>query len=57
MPASLTVLERQRTAVLARILDLGDFRSGSVSAIRVAAANRLAAAISPLSPTMARTFA
>ena len=34
MPASLTVLERQRTAILARIPDLGDFRSGSISAIR-----------------------
>ena len=33
MPHSLAALERQRTAILSRILDLGDFRSGSISAI------------------------
>jgi len=33
VPYSLSALERQRTAILSRILDLGDFRSGSVSAI------------------------
>ena len=33
MPESLAALERRRTAVLSRILDLGDFRSGSISAI------------------------
>jgi len=30
---SLTALERDRTAVLSEIIDLGDFRSGSISAI------------------------
>ena len=33
MPHSLAALERQRTAILSRIPDLGDFRSGSISAI------------------------
>ena len=33
MPESLTALERQRTVILSRILDLGDFRSGSISAV------------------------
>ena len=33
MPESLVALERQRKAILARILDLGDFRSGSISAV------------------------
>lgn len=32
MPHSLTALERQRTAILSRLLDRGDFRSGSISA-------------------------
>ncbi len=33
MTDSLVALERQRKATLARILDLGDFRSGSISAV------------------------
>ena len=33
MPESLVALERQRKAILARILDPGDFRSGSISAV------------------------
>ena len=33
MPESLAVLEQQRSAILGRILNLGDFRSGSISAI------------------------
>lgn len=33
MPEPLTTLEQQRSAILARILDLGDFRSGSITAI------------------------
>lgn len=33
MSGSLTVLEQQRSAILERILSLGDFRSGSISAI------------------------
>ena len=33
MSESLTALERQRAAILSRILDLGDFRGGSISAI------------------------
>jgi hypothetical protein len=33
MSVSLGTLEQQRSAILARMLDLGDFRSGSISAI------------------------
>lgn len=33
MPASLTTLERQRSDILSQILHLGDFRSGSITAI------------------------
>jgi len=33
LSGSLTVLEQQRSAILERILSLGDFRSGSISAI------------------------
>ena len=33
MSESLVVLEQQRSAILSRIVDLGDFRSGSVTAI------------------------
>jgi len=33
MPDSVAALERQRTTILSRILDLGDFRSGSISAV------------------------
>ena len=33
MPKSLATLERQRTAILSKILQLGDFRSGSITAI------------------------
>ena len=33
MSESLVTLERQRSAVLSRIADLGDFRSGSITAI------------------------
>lgn len=33
MPDTLSALEQQRVAILARIVDLGDFRSGSVTAI------------------------
>jgi hypothetical protein len=33
MPASLPALEQERAALLARMLELGDFRSGSISAI------------------------
>ena len=33
MPESLATLERQRTAILSEILQLGDFRSGSITAI------------------------
>ncbi len=33
MSESLAILEQQRAAILARILNLGDFRSGSISAI------------------------
>jgi len=33
LPNPLTTLEQQRSAILARIVDLGDFRSGSITAI------------------------
>lgn len=33
MPDSLTNLEQQRSAVLAQIVEVGDFRSGSITAI------------------------
>ncbi len=33
MSESLTVLEQQRSAILGRMLNLGDFRSGSISTI------------------------
>ena len=33
MPDTLRALEQQRAAILSRIVDLGDFRSGSVTAI------------------------
>lgn len=33
MPESLATLERQRTAILSEILHLGDFRSGSITAV------------------------
>ncbi len=33
MPDSLTSLEQQRSAVLAHIVEVGDFRSGSITAI------------------------
>ncbi|MCZ2073892.1 MAG: hypothetical protein HUU41_20055 [Bryobacteraceae bacterium] len=33
MSESLTVLEQQRSAILGRILSLGDFRSGSITSI------------------------
>lgn len=33
MSESLTVLEQQRSAILGRILNLGDFRSGSIGTI------------------------
>jgi len=32
LPESLVALEQQRSAVLSRIVDLGDFRSGSITA-------------------------
>lgn len=34
MPDSLSTLERQRSEILTRILQLGDFRSGSITAIQ-----------------------
>ncbi len=33
MPESLATLEQQRSSILAQILELGDFRSGSITAI------------------------
>ena len=33
MPESLTALEQQRSSILTQILELGDFRSGSITAI------------------------
>ena len=33
MPDTLAVLEQQRSGILSRILELGDFRSGSITAI------------------------
>lgn len=33
MPDSLATLEQQRSSILAQILELGDFRSGSITAI------------------------
>jgi len=33
LPLSLATLEQQRSALLAQILELGDFRSGSITAI------------------------
>jgi hypothetical protein len=33
LPESLAALEQQRSSVLTRILELGDFRSGSITAI------------------------
>lgn len=33
MPDSLIALEQERSAILSRIVDLGDFRSGSITAI------------------------
>jgi hypothetical protein len=34
LPVSLAALEQQRSGILSQILELGDFRSGSVTAIR-----------------------
>ena len=34
MPDFLSTLEQQRSAILMRILELGDFRSGSITAIK-----------------------
>lgn len=34
MPDSLSALEQQRSGILMRILQLGDFRSGSITAIK-----------------------
>ena len=34
MPESLAALERQRSSILTQILELGDFRSGSITAIQ-----------------------
>jgi hypothetical protein len=34
LPESLASLEQQRSAILTRILELGDFRSGSITAIQ-----------------------
>lgn len=34
MPESLATLEQQRTTILSEILHLGDFRSGSITAVR-----------------------
>jgi Family of unknown function (DUF6788) len=34
MPASLAAREQQRSSILTQILELGDFRSGSITAIR-----------------------
>lgn len=34
MPESLATLEQQRSAILSQILELGDFRSGSITAIQ-----------------------
>jgi hypothetical protein len=33
LPESLVALEQQRSAILSRIVDLGDFRGGSITAI------------------------
>jgi hypothetical protein len=33
LPDALSALEQQRAAILSRIVDLGDFRSGSITAI------------------------
>jgi hypothetical protein len=33
LPESLTVLEQQRSSILIQLLELGDFRSGSITAI------------------------
>jgi hypothetical protein len=33
LPESLTALEQQRSSILTQILELGDFRSGSITAI------------------------
>jgi hypothetical protein len=33
LPDSLATLEQQRSSILAQILELGDFRSGSITAI------------------------
>ena len=33
MPDSLVALEQERSAILSRIVDVGDFRSGSITAI------------------------
>lgn len=34
MPDSLAALEQQRSSILSKILELGDFRSGSITAIQ-----------------------
>jgi hypothetical protein len=34
LPDSLTALEQQRSSILSQILELGDFRSGSITAIK-----------------------
>jgi hypothetical protein len=34
LPDSLVVLEQQRSGILSKILELGDFRSGSITAIK-----------------------
>jgi hypothetical protein len=34
LPESLAVLEQQRSSILVQILELGDFRSGSITAIK-----------------------
>jgi hypothetical protein len=56
-PDSLPALEHQRSAILAQIVDLGDFRSGSITAINGPVESPTAAVIVPASPATAPTTA
>jgi hypothetical protein len=52
---SLATLEQQRSGILMQILELGDFRSGSITAINGRAESQTVVVINPTSPVTART--
>ena len=55
MTDSLRELEQQRADLWAQILELGDFRPGSITTTQDVVATRTATAISRMSPDMVRT--